>query len=118
MARLAAVTESDADVAVRLAYRYLARRFGAVPEPFAVLARHRRLFFANAVHEAAAGMAATALPANLSGLAQYRVASTLGCSWCVDFGAMMHRSAGFDVAQLRHIDDYRTSRHYTPTSGR
>ena len=32
-------------------YRYAKRRYGEVPEPFAVVAHHRRLLIANAVHE-------------------------------------------------------------------
>lgn len=113
MARLPVVPASDAGWLVRLAYRYLARRFGALPEPLAVLARHRRLFFADAAHEAAVGAAANVLPTSLSNLAVYRAATRIGCSWCVDFGAMMHRLAGLDDAQLRHIDDYRTSPRFT-----
>lgn len=111
--RIPVVPPVEAGRRIRLTYRYLKRRFGEVPEPFAVLANHRGLFFANAAHEAAAGKATTRLPPNLSDLAMYRVALTIGCSWCVDFGIMMHRLAGLDVDHLSHIAEYATSPIYT-----
>lgn len=76
MVRIPVVPPAEAGRRIRLTYRYFKRRFGEVPEPFAVLANHRRLFFTNAAHEAAAGKATTALPPNLNDLAVYRVAST------------------------------------------
>jgi alkylhydroperoxidase family enzyme len=113
MVRIPVVPPAKASRRIRLTYRYLKRRFGEVPEPFAVLANHPRLVFANAAHEAAASKATNVLPPSLSDLAVYRVALTIGCSWCMDFGAMMHRLAGLDVDQLRHIDGYATSPTYT-----
>jgi AhpD family alkylhydroperoxidase len=113
MVRIPVVPAAQAGFGVGMAYRYLKRRFGEVPEPVAVLAHHRGLFFTNAVHEAAAGSAATPRLQNLSNLAVYRVATTIGCAWCVDFGAMMHRLAGLDAEQLTHIADYATSPIYT-----
>jgi AhpD family alkylhydroperoxidase len=111
--RIPVVPPAKAGRMIRLAYRYLRRRFGEVPEPLAVLANHRRVFVADAVHEAVAGKATTVLPPNLNDLAVYRAAVTIGCSWCVDFGAMMHRLAGLDADQLTHIADYATSPKYT-----
>ena len=50
----------------------------------------------------------------LSGIpAGSRVATVVGCSWCVDFGTMLQRLEGLDVDRLAHIDDYPTSPHYT-----
>jgi len=53
------------------------------------------------------------LPANVRELAVYWAARTVGCSWCVDFGAMLQRLDGLDVERLEHIDDYRTSPDYS-----
>ena len=37
------------------------------------------------------------------------MATVVGCSWCVDFGTMMQRLDGLDVARLQHVDDYPSS---------
>jgi AhpD family alkylhydroperoxidase len=115
MARIPAVPEEQAGVLGRLAYRYARRRFGAVPEPFAVLRHHPRLFWAGALAEAADEKAATVLPRRLRELAVYRAATVVGCSWCVDFGTMLQRLGGLDVERLQHIDDYADSPFFTPT---
>ncbi|MBD0324667.1 MAG: carboxymuconolactone decarboxylase family protein, partial [Aldersonia sp.] len=84
-----------------------------VPEPFAVLANHPGLFTAGAVHELAAERASTKLPANIREIAVYRVAWTVGCSWCVDFGTMLQRLDGLDIERLEHIGDYAESSRYS-----
>ena len=110
--RIAPLPPADAPLLTRLMYRYAARRFGEVPEPFAVYAHHRGLLLANAVHEGMQQRASTVLPANIRDLAVYRTAREIGCSWCVDFGAMLMRMAGLDSDRLKYIDDYATSELY------
>ncbi|SFB28474.1 alkylhydroperoxidase AhpD family core domain-containing protein [Amycolatopsis marina] len=109
MSRIPQVPVRKAGMLVRLAYRIARRRYGAVPEPFAVLAHHPRLLRAGAVHELLAEKAATTLPAPVRELAVYRTAVRLGCSWCVDFGTMLQRHEGLDIERLKSIDDYATS---------
>ncbi|NMN96434.1 carboxymuconolactone decarboxylase family protein [Antrihabitans stalactiti] len=109
MARIAAVSPQEASPMVKLAYKYASKQFGEVPEPFAVAANHKKLFFAIAVAETAAQKASTVLPANIRELAVYRTAWTVGCSWCVDFGAMLMRLDGLDIDKLKEIGDYATS---------
>jgi AhpD family alkylhydroperoxidase len=111
--RVPAVRPNEAGLLVRLSYWYAKRRFGVVPEPFAVTARHRKLFVANAVHEMMALRATKVLPVNVRELAVYRVAWTVGCSWCVDFGTMLQRLDGLDVDRLEQIGDYRSSPVYS-----
>jgi AhpD family alkylhydroperoxidase len=94
-------------------YRYAKRRFGEVPEPFAVAAHHPRLLVANAVHEAMLQSASRQLPANVRELAVFWTARTVGCSWCVDFGSMLQRLDGLDIERLKDIDNYATSQHFT-----
>lgn len=113
MTRVPAVRPNDGGLIVRLSYWYAKRRYGVVPEPFAVTAHHRRLFVAGAVHEMMALRATKVLPANVREIAVYRVAWTVGCSWCVDFGTMLQRMDGLDVERLAQIGDYRTSPVYT-----
>jgi AhpD family alkylhydroperoxidase len=94
-------------------YRYAARRFGEVPEPFAVVAHHPRLLVANAVHETMMQSASRKLPANVRELAVFWTARTIGCSWCVDFGSMLQRLDGLDIERLQDIDNYATSPRFT-----
>jgi AhpD family alkylhydroperoxidase len=115
MPRIPAVAESEAGTMGRLVYRYARRRFGAVPEPFAVLRHHGRLFWASLLAEAAYEWAPRVLPKRLHQLAVYRTATVVGCSWCVDFGAMLQRLDGLDVERLQHIDEYATSPLFDPT---
>lgn len=113
MPRIPGVPAPEAGVLGRLAYRLARRRFGAVPEPLTVLLRHPRAAAANVVAELAAERALRHLPAGLRELVVYRVATTVGCSWCVDFGAMLMRHDGLDVDRLRAIDDHATSPLFT-----
>ena len=94
-------------------YRYAKRRFGEVPEPFAVTAHHPRLLVANAVHETMLQWASRRLPANVRELAVFWTARTIGCSWCVDFGSMLQRLDGLDVKRLADIENYATSPRFT-----
>jgi AhpD family alkylhydroperoxidase len=114
MARIPAVAEHDAGVLGRLAYRFARRRFGDMPEPFAVTRHHRKLFWAGLVTEMVFEKAATVLPDAVRELAVYRVATVVGCSWCVDFGTMLQRLDGLDVDRLRNIDAYATHPLYSP----
>lgn len=115
MARIPAVPAAGAGMFGRLAYALARRRFGQVPEPFAVARHHRRLFWAAVVAETAFERAATLLPAGVRELAVYRTATVVGCSWCVDFGTMLQRLDGLDVERLQHVDSYATSPLYGPT---
>jgi AhpD family alkylhydroperoxidase len=98
---------------IRAMYRYAKRRFGEVPEPFAVSAHHPRLLIANAVHETMLQSASRKLPANVRELAVFWAARTVGCSWCVDFGSMQQRLDGLDIERLKDIDNYATSPRFT-----
>lgn len=113
MTRIPAVSPEEAGPLIKAAYRWAKRRFGEVPEPFAVAANHPKLFAAEVIAESVAGKASTVLPANVRDLAVYRAAWTIGCSWCVDFGTMMARLDGLDIDQLKEIGDYVTSARYS-----
>ena len=111
--RLEPLPPAKATPLTRLMYRWARRRFGEVPEPLAVYAHHRRLLVANSVHEGLLARGSTALPASVRELAVFWTARTVGCSWCVDFGAMLMRLEGLDVDRLKQIDDYASSPLYT-----
>ncbi len=98
-----------ASLLTKVFYRVAKRRFGEVPEPFAVAAHHPpRLMMANVVHEGMLQSASKKLPKNVLEIAVFWTARTVGCSWCVDFGSMLQRLDGLDVDRLKHIDDYAT----------
>lgn len=113
MPRIPAVTPQEASPLIRIAYRFAKRRFDEVPEPFAVLANHRKLFLASARHEMAVEKATHVMPTGLIELAVYRTAWTVGCSWCVDFGAMLQRLEGLDIDRLKEIGSYESSDKYS-----
>lgn len=113
MPRIPAVTTDQAGPVTRVLYRVLARKYGAVPEPFAVAAHHPKLMRAYGVFEVLAERASTELPVSVRELAVYRVAARLGCSWCVDFGTMLQQHDGLDIDRLKAIDEYATSPLYT-----
>lgn len=107
--RIEPVTPKQASLLTKILYRVAKRRFGEVPEPFAVAAHHPRLMLANVVHEGMLQSGSKKLPASVRELAVFWTARTVGCSWCVDFGSMLQRLDGLDVARLKHIDSYATS---------
>jgi AhpD family alkylhydroperoxidase len=111
--RIEPVPPQRASLLTKLFYRVVKRRFGEVPEPFAVAAHHPRLMVANVVHEGLLQSGSKALPTSVRELAVFWTARTVGCSWCVDFGSMLQRLDGLDVDRLTDIDDYATSPRYT-----
>lgn len=109
MPRLTPVPASEAGLFGRLVYRIARRQFGMVPEPVSVARHHRGAFLAGLLHEGVAEKALRTLPASLRDLVVYRVATVLGCSWCVDFGTMKMRLSGLDTERLGELDDYQGS---------
>ncbi|MGH3795186.1 MAG: carboxymuconolactone decarboxylase family protein [Pseudonocardiaceae bacterium] len=113
MPRVPAVPAREAGLIGRLAYRIARRRYGAVPEPAAVLLHRRPVFWAYGLWELGNEKAMRRLPASLRELVVYRVATQVGCSWCVDFGTMLQRHYGLDIERLRELDSYQTSSEFT-----
>lgn len=109
MPRIAPLDPKDAGPIIKIGYRMARKQLGEVPEPFAVLAHHRKLFVASARHELALQKAMHVVPPSLIELAVYRTAWTVGCSWCVDFGAMLMRLEDLDIDRLKEIGEFETS---------
>jgi AhpD family alkylhydroperoxidase len=109
MPRIAPKKTTEAGTFLKLFYRFAGKKYGAVPEPMAVAAHHPGLLRANALHELMVLRASKKLPANVRELAVHRVATRIGCSWCVDFGTMLQKHEGLDIERLKKIDDYATS---------
>ena len=111
--RIEPLPPKRAGLLTRAMYRVAKRRYGEVPEPFAVVAHHRPLLVASAVHETMIQQASRKLPASVRELAVFWTARAIGCSWCVDFASMLQRLDGLDVERLKGIDSYATSPAYT-----
>jgi AhpD family alkylhydroperoxidase len=111
--RIEPLPPKRAGLLIRVMYRIAKRRYGQVPEPFAVAAHHRKLMIAGAVHETMIDRASKTLPVSVRELAVFWTARTIGCSWCVDFGSMLQRLDGLDIQRLKDIDNYATSTAFT-----
>ena len=111
--RIEPLPPKRAGLMTRAMYRVAKRRYGEVPVPFAVVAHHRRLLIASAMHETMVQRASRTVPASVRELAVLWTARKIGCSWCVDFGSMLQRLDGLDVERLKEIDSYATSPAYT-----
>jgi alkylhydroperoxidase family enzyme len=111
--RIEPLPPQRAGLLARAMYRVAKRRYGQVPEPFAVSAHHRKLMIAGAVHETMVDRASKTLPVSVRELAVYWTARQIGCSWCVDFGSMLQRLDGLDMERLKDIDNYATSPHFS-----
>ncbi len=111
--RIEPLPPKRAGVVIRAMYRVAKRRYGEVPEPLAVVAHHRRLLIASAVHETMIQRASRTLPVSVRELGVLWTARQIGCSWCVDFGSMLQRLDGLDMERLKEIDSYATSPAFT-----
>jgi AhpD family alkylhydroperoxidase len=111
--RIEPLPPKRAGLLTRTMYRVAKRRYGQVPEPLAVVAHHRKLLVASAIHETMVDRASRTLPTSVRELAVLWTARQIGCSWCVDFGSMLQRLDGLDMERLKEIDNYATSPAYT-----
>ena len=82
-----------------------------------MLRHHRPLFWISTLWGLGNEKAMRRLPAALRELVVYRVATRVGCSWCVDFGTMLQRHHGPDVERLRGSTAIPTRPRSPPPSG-
>jgi AhpD family alkylhydroperoxidase len=112
MPRVAPVTSSAGPV-VRIGYWYSRRRFGRVPEPFAVAAHSKPVFTTLARLEMAVERKWRAVDPHLVDLAVLRAALTVECPWCVDFGSMLSAGKGLSPEKVEQLPRWRTSEVYS-----
>jgi AhpD family alkylhydroperoxidase len=112
MTRVAPVT-SSAGPMIRLGYWYSRRRFGRVPEPFAVAAHSKPVFTTLARLEMAVERKWKAVDPHLVDLAVLRAALTVECPWCVDFGSMLSAGKGLPAEKVEQLPRWRTSDVYS-----
>jgi AhpD family alkylhydroperoxidase len=96
-----------------LVFRTARRRYREVPEPVRAAANHPGLMWAAVVHELAVDKAARRLDPALRDIVVHRVATVVGCSWCVDFGTMLALHDGLSVHRHRELARYRDSTAFT-----
>lgn len=107
-ARIKAVPEREAGLLGRLAYRFSRRRFGKVVEPLTVTAHHPRLLLGYGLFELALDRSHL-VDESLKQLAALKVATIVGCEFCIDIGSTLARYSGVTEDQLRDLSNYRES---------
>ena len=102
------LSEDRADLITRLSYRQARRSMGKVPEPFEVMAHHRKLFLGYGGFELATEHSHE-LDERLKVLGEMKAALMAGCEFCIDIGAFISYRAGVTERQLRELSNYRDS---------
>ncbi len=93
---------------VRLSYWMARRRLGKVPAPVGIMAHNGWVLAAVAGYELAQERQ-KALPPRLKDLANLKVATEIGCRFCIDMGSAVARGNGLSSEQLEALPVYRDS---------
>jgi AhpD family alkylhydroperoxidase len=99
---------ASAGLLVRLAYWFARRRMGKVPAPLGIMAHNRWVLAAVAGYELAQERAHAADP-RLKDLANLKVATEIGCRFCIDIGTAIARGRGVREEELRALPEYAES---------
>ncbi|HET7659454.1 MAG TPA: carboxymuconolactone decarboxylase family protein [Oryzihumus sp.] len=97
----------------RLVDWYGRRQYGQVLDPGRAMAHNGRVLTSTLLHETLVGRWRSLDP-TLKALAQMVPAATIGCSWCMDFGAMVSHHEGVAPRKILDIPVWRDSDAYTP----
>jgi AhpD family alkylhydroperoxidase len=92
----------------RLSYWVSRRWFGEVPEPLTVTAHHGPVFLGVNAFEAALDRA-DRVDEGLKELAVVKIATLVGCAFCVDIGSALAADHGVEARKLRDIGDFESS---------
>jgi alkylhydroperoxidase family enzyme len=101
--------EEPSGVVARLAGAYTKRRFGQMVEPTAAASHHDGVLIAMGSLETAAQRGWKKLDPTLRWLAIQATGTSIGCSWCVDYGYYEGMHDGIDPAKVRAVGQWRTS---------
>ncbi|MGP8059958.1 MAG: carboxymuconolactone decarboxylase family protein [Acidimicrobiales bacterium] len=96
-------------VVARLARTYTERRFGQMVEPTAAASHHAGVLVAMGALETTVQLGWKKLDETLRWLAVQKVAMTIGCSWCIDYGYFEGVHGGIDPDKVRAVDRWRES---------
>ncbi len=115
--RVARVPLDHTGLVARALRWYSRHRYGQEMEPMLALLAHRGVTTAVARFEMRLARWDRLEP-DLKELACLRVATQIGCSWCIDFGYYLSRTRGMSRAKLEQVAQWRESEVYTPTERR
>lgn len=113
MTRIAPVSPEQAGWFTRLTYWYAKKSFGKLPGSLRVLAQNPGILRAVAGYEFWSARA-RCVDKKLKTLAEVRVATLVGCRYCLDIGSAIARGHGVTERQLLELDDYATSDAFDP----
>lgn len=108
MAHLSGVSEESVSQDVRDVYERVKKKYGTLLEPVSIAAHNPDIFRAYMSYEGAF-RAASRVDIKLKELAFLRVATLLGCPFCMDFGSAEARRVGITEAQIKELPRYRES---------
>lgn len=108
MAHLSGVSEDSVSQDVRDVYERVKKKYGTLLEPVSIAAHNPDIFRAYMSYEGAF-RAASRVDIKLKELAFLRVATLLGCPFCMDFGSAEGRRVGITEAQIKELPRYRES---------
>jgi len=114
MSRIQGVPEKDAGWLARVAYRESKKKLGKIAEPIAVTAHHSWILGGYGAYEMALERARK-VDAKLKGLAELKVASVVGCRFCIDIGSAINRNLGVSEEQLRDLPIFEKSAKFDET---
>ena len=103
--RIEGVPDGSGNLAVRATFRETRKRLGHVVEPVRVLARRPALLAADVAMELAFERAHD-VDERIKELAVLKVATMVGCEFCIDIGSKTVRDAGIPEAQVRSLAAY------------
>jgi alkylhydroperoxidase family enzyme len=109
------LVEKPHGVIGRLAFRYGRRKFGRTVQPLQAAAHHNGLLAAMGMVETAADLGWKALDPDLRWLAIQRVSTSIGCTWCIDYGWYLGHHEGIDQAKVLDVARWRESEAYDET---
>ena len=113
MTRIAPVPAREAGWFTRLTYWYARKVYGRLPGSLGVLAQNPGILRATAGFEFWSARTHR-VDKKLKLLAEVRVATLVGCRYCLDIGSAIARGNGVSERQLLELDDYETSTAFGP----
>ena len=98
MPRIQGLAEADVSTEIRAVYERVKSKFGMLLEPVSVTANHPEVFKAYIAYETSFG-AAERVDIKLKELAYLKVATLIGCRFCIEFGSAQARRVG--ISEVR-----------------
>jgi alkylhydroperoxidase family enzyme len=113
MTAVVALVEHPRGVLRRYAWRYSRKKLGRVADPVRALANHGGVLASNGLLEMAVERSWRQLDPHLRWLALQAVSTSIGCSWCTDFGYYEGMQTGVDPIKVRSVPRWREASVYT-----